>query len=231
MALKSDNSVHLDGMVESCRIVGQFKGKSVAKLSVITLHPKADLSASDELTPSKRFDKMRHVVRVVAAGDLAQSLRSLETSLKVERAVGSAETADLHPCSVDGYIASQDGENFIESREGGFRLTEKVKTKENNVAHVSGRVESVVYSNESARILVSTKEGDINSFFPKSLNRSGWDAIAEGRIKKGDVVSMSGPLIAGEFTDGKKTLRTYMVTPHVIQKLSLEKKVSSGPSL
>ena len=229
--MKMINSVHLDGIVESCRIVGETIGKTAAKVCVITLHPREQSFGSGTPVSVSEYEKIRHNVRVVASGRYADLLRSLEKEIRTEKASGKVDLMSLHPCSVDGVILEQDGENFVEARDGGFLLTEKVKTKGNDVAKVVGKVAAVSFTDESARVAVETPHGKIYSFFLKQVNRAGWDAVAGGKLAKGDVLLLQGPVMNMAFTDGHKTLRTSMLVPHVIQKQRLRKTQTTGVAM
>lgn len=227
--MKNNNSVHLEGVVESCKLAGEVSGKTVAKLSVITLHPKEGIDAG--ASPSQKYERYRHMVRLVMDGEGVAVVKSLERELAMEKASSQPDIASLHPCIIEGTLRSQDGENFVEASNEGFSLTDRVRTRDNNVAHIVGKVISTSYTDESARIRVATAEGVVNSFFPRSVNQAGWEAVSSGKLKKGDVVSMDGPMLSAEFSDGKKTLRTYMVTPHHISRQKLERKVSSQQTM
>lgn len=231
--MKNENSVHLDGLVESCRFLGDIPERklTVAKLSIVTLHPNSPSRLGSSPTPSEQFDRIHHLVRVVADADLLSELQSLSRELNLERASGKPELSQLHPCSIDGHLCTVDGETFVEANPGGFTFTEKVGTTLNNVAKVSGNVVSVSFTDESARVNLGLGPVVVSSFFSKESNRSGWDAVASGKLKRGDVVSMSGPLISSEFSNGLKKIRTYFLNPHVIQKQKLVKRRTAGPEL
>ena len=229
--MKQVNSVQLEGLVESCRIVGEVDGKTVAKLSVVTLHPNESAPVAS-VPLSSRLDKFRHDIRVSGNGDLARNLQMLERELKTEKAAGEADLMSLHPCSVSGVLRSTpDGEMFVDVAGKGFALTDRVKTRDNNLVRISGSVLAVSYTDESARLQVGTPEGPVSVFFPKSANRNGWDAVSSGKIKKGDLLTLTGPLAVSEFTDGRKYVRTCMLTPHSIQRHKLERKHTPGQSL
>lgn len=228
--MSSLNKVHLDGMVEACRMVGAAGGRSVAKLTVLTLHPRENLDAP----PSEAFEKAHHVVRVLAPeGDaLGRELESLSKELRVERASGSPDLAVPHPCSLDGVLRTVDGETFIDVDGKDFRFTEKVGLSAgNNVAVLEGRVKSVSYTDGSARVNVSAKEGDVSVLFARDANPEGWNLISSGRLRSGDRVSLSGPLFDRVFTDGHRRQREYFLTPQRLEKLVLEKKRAAGVSM
>lgn len=228
--MKKVNSVQLDGLVESCRIVGELSGRTVAKLSVVTLHPNGSAGVAS-VPLSSQYDKFHHLVRVCASGETAKALALLEKELRTERAAGEVDLMSLHPCSVSGVLRfGPDGDALVDVLDGGFSLTDRVKTRDNNLVRITGNVLSVSFTDESARLQVGTDEGPVSVFFPKSLNRSGWDAVSAGKLSKGDMLTLSGPLVVSEYTDGKKDIRTCMLTPHAIHKHKLERKRSSGQS-
>lgn len=223
------NSVHLDGLVESCRFVGDAGGRSVAKLTVVTLHPR---ESSPSSRPSDSFEKITHVVRVLADQKLAKELQSLIRDLRTERAANEPELAVLYPCSLDGSLRTLDGDTFVDVVGKNFTLTQQVSTSAgNNIANLEGRVASCSFTDTSARLNVNTKQGVVSVFFSKVANPSGWESVSAGSVRKGDRVSLSGPLVDRVFTDGKKTQREYYLSSQVLQKLSLEKKRTSGLNL
>lgn len=224
------NSVHLDGMIETCRIVGDVHGKTVAKLMVVTLHPNEFSGSSVSL--SSQFDKLRHPVRVVADGALSKELRSLEREMRMERSTGK-NLASPHPCSVDGVLrGTEQGDFFVEATDKGFVLTDMVKTgRDNNVARLTGRVLTTSFTDETARIQVQTPAGQMDTFIQRKLNADAWEAVSSGRVKKGDALLMSGPLFRIDFTDGKGINQKYMLVPHMLQKQKLDKKKAVGPTL
>lgn len=224
------NSVHLDGTVESCRFVGEAGSRSVAKLTVVTLHPRESASP----LPSESFEKISHVVRVIADrdGTLARELQSLVRDLRVEKASKQPELAVLHPCSLDGALRTIDGDTFVDVDGKDFSFTQQVSTSaDNNVARLEGRVNSCSFTDASARLNVQTRQGVVSVFFSKAANPSGWESVAGGSVRKGDRVAMSGPLVDRVFTDGRKTHREYYLSSQVLQKISLEKKRTVGQSL
>lgn len=224
--MRSLNSVHLDGIVVSCEIAGTVEGKTVAKLSVVTLHPKEQPVGSEASV--QEYEKIRHNVRVVASSQFAGTIRSLAEGLEAE---GRSGAHGMHPCVVEGVLREQDGENFIEARDGCFSLTETVRTKGNNLARIVGKIQSVSYTDRSANIVLDTPQGRVFSFFPRQVNASAWESVASGKIKKGDLISLQGPIMNMNFSDGKETMRTSMVVPHIIQKIRLNKAQGNGVSM
>lgn len=226
--MKKINSVHLEGMVESCQGVGSVMGKTAFRLSIVTLAPKEKRFPAQVV---QEYEKTRHSVRVVADEKSVERLRALERELKVERASGNVELAIPHPCIVDGMLRSLNGENFVDVPGDGFSLTEKTRIKGNNIVRIGGKVTDVSYTDESVLISVSTDETVVTSHFTRRFNQAGWDAVASRKIAKGDAVLLSGPMLNMTFTDGKKNFKRTMVSPHLMQKQELRKEVKSGPSL
>lgn len=224
--MKTLNSVRLEGFVETCRIVGQVEGKTVAKLSVITLHPKDADPPAEVPQASLRYEKIRHMARVVAAGKTAALLGSIEERLK-----DGVPGESFFPCRVEGCLCSEGMENFVHVPAGGFTLVEKVPTVDNNEARITGKVASVSYTDRTAKLSVQTAQGTVSVFILKGSDIAAWNSVAEGRIAKGDAVSLSGPLLSGEYTDGSRRVCASVVTPHVLSKLELKKEKTRGQSL
>ena len=227
--MKTLNSVHLEGFVETCRIAGELSGKTVSKLSVITLHPKVTPSdpSARPLSASERYEKMRHMVRVVSSGEMTGILKNISESL-----ASGKDSAGLFPVVLDGAIASQGSDNFIDVPEGGIAIAESVATENNNIANIRGEVKSVSFTERSAKIRVKAGDSIIHVVALRGEGLGAWNSVAEGRVAKGDAVSLSGPVHSVEFTDGQRTVCAALVSPRQFEKLELKKsKELSGPSL
>ncbi len=226
--MKTVNSVHLAGLVDTCRIAGDIKGQTVAMLTVVTIHPRA---REEDVFPG--FEKIRHNVRVIADGRVADELRQLSRAIGLEKASGRLDLVDLHPCELDGFISENDGQTVINVPSGRFRFVEKARTKDNNVAEIVGKVVSYSSSQMFARMAVQTREGRISVLVPKEISRDAWESVASDSIKRGDYVSLSGPVLNGEYTDGKRRIMYAQVVPHVIERVNLkkDKTQAAGPVL
>lgn len=223
---KEVNRVHLEGILEAFQILGKNNDKVVAWASVVTLHPKK-FAFGEKATASERFDLIHHDVRVVGRETDMEKLEGFSASLDSMK-----NTSALLPCSVDGVLSSEGKDTFVLCWVDNLQKSDLVKTNDNNRVEFSGRVLSVSESGNSALMTVSAGNGncEVVSFIPRSSEA--WSLIHSGKIKRGDTVSLSGPLLSCNFTDGKKNMRIAMVSPHSVKKLDISKKIGkSGHSL
>lgn len=208
--LKKYNSVHLDGVLVAFQMLGERQGMQMAWASVMTLHPKAGVQ--EGASPSDMYLKMQHDVRITAGPKEADLLRSIEEGFKF-----ASDSGEVFPCSVDGSLYSDGVESFVGCRADNLRRNHLVKTNGNNRVYILGEVISTSYTDETARIVLRTDEGELSSFIARRQNQACWDMVVDGKIAKGALLSVSGPLLSAKQTsDGKNYLRSCMVTPHVL---------------
>lgn len=226
--MEKANSVFLNGTVGDCRILGRDGNESaVAGISFYTLLPKPGASREAKLTD--RNTLMRHMVRVKAeGGEDVKRLLELERSCRTQTV--------LRPHELRGVLREKEGSSFIDCRSEDFVPVRKIleEVKQNNRAFMVGSVIATTHTDSSAKVFVDTGEGQVIAFFPKDQSPDFWEAIAGGRIKKGSVLSMKGPLQSKEYTDGDRSVFTSIVTPHVTEQVRLSKTLrerKTGPSI
>ena len=217
--LKKNNKVHLDGVLEGFELVGATDDHSFALASLVTLHARPGVSV--EAPQSERYAKIHHELRIVSNSGNVDALDSFS------KAFGEARSKGVpYPCSVDGHLFSDGNETYVVCGVDDLKRIDRIKTSGNNRVNITGEVVSTSHTNETATIRLKTDEGTISSFIFRRQNQSNWDMVVDGKVSKGDSLSIIGPLLSNRMTDGKKVLRFCQVSPHLIQKLNLEKSVT-----
>lgn len=217
------NNIHLNGLVDSCKLVVDESGKEMAAIRFRTIHPRLDVP--DTAKASERFEPFFHKVMVPVVASNREELVAL---------VGQQDGSSLRPYDIDGVLSFHGGDAVVICPPGGMVRAEKVKTADNNVVSLAGRIRSVSAPGKFASLLVHTKEGDVRVIVSKDVNEAGWRMVSEGRIKKGDSVSLSGPLRTRMYTDGKSDMRSCSISARTLTELKLVKDVrqkTGGPSL
>ena len=219
--MEKTNSVHLEGHVGSVFILSRDENRTVAGLQFYTFIPKEGAPKTGK--PSERFDYMRHKVRVTAVGPDGDRL------LEIERIC--AADPGIHPYELKGVLRDlPDGSNLVDCRIEDLKPTRSIQTNPelNNVAKIAGSVVSTTYSDRFAKVLIDTGQGNVSVFFPKETFGEAWEAVSKGRMKKGTMLAIEGPLLSQEFTDGKSRFLVSVVTPHVMQQEKLTKRRRQG---
>ena len=206
--------------MEAFRVVGEKDGTSYAWASVVTLHVKPGMQ--ENTPPSQLYKRVHHEVRVVADKEKAGLLESLASGFQF-----SSESGEVFACSVDGYLYSDGNESFVVCEADNMRRSDLVKTNGNNRVNILGEVVSTSYTDETATIRLKTDEGVLTSFISRRQNQANWDMVVDGNISKGDSLSITGPLLStSETSDGKRYVRTCMVSPHLLQKQNVLKRTT-----
>ena len=220
--MRKVNSVRLEGALESCRTETGEGGLTVARLSVVTFHPRPGVSPDSK--PSERFDREHHLVKVSASGEKAGQLRGLEE----EFAASAPGVVPFRPCSANGRLQMQGDVMYVDCKGEGFELTERLRTEKNNRVQLMGEVLSTSYTDRTASVVVDTGDCQVRSFISRNINADAWQRVSSGALKRGDGVLLDGPLLSSRFTDGKKTLFMCMVSPHLMQKVNLRLERKKG---
>lgn len=212
--LKKSNKVHLEGLLENLEPIGTSNGFSYALAGMATLHERP--GAVKESSPSERYAKIHHELRIVAGKGSEEALELLSKTYEACRKKG-----EPYSCCVDGHLFSDGNESYVVCKLDDLKHLDKISTSGNNRVNINGDVVSTSYTNETATIRLRTDEGVFNTFVLRRQNQSSWDMVADGKISKGDSLSISGPLLSNRMTDGKKTIRFCQVSPRVIKKLPI----------
>lgn len=224
--MKKNNQVRLDGILKALKIAKQEDNLSVALATVVTLHPRDGVSSSE--LPSALYENVEHNVQIIdksASGRRLAALSSDFSSLSASK--------ELFACSLDGFLYCDGRDSYVVCDVADIKRTEKVRTSANNSVSLAGSVVSTSFSGESASIRLKTDEGVIDTFIVRKDSQAFWEMVSSGKVKRNDIVSVSGPLLSGKMTDGDRTINTCMVCPHVLQMQRLDKKINrkSGATL
>ncbi len=219
----SKNSIHLDGVVDSCALVKDGSGKDVAAIILRTMHPRPGVPSSAKA--SERFEMLHHRVVVPVVDANRGELSSLASS---------GGDGVVRPYSIDGVVTFSGGDAVVVCSPDGLSRQEKVRTSENNSVTLTGRIRSVSNPGQSASFVLRTKDGDVRVFVSKDVNQAGWRDVTEGKFRKGDTVSLTGPLFSRMYTDGKSNMRVCTVSARTLTQLKLTRDVrrkTGTPSL
>jgi len=223
--VKKNNSVHLEGVLEGFQFPVSKDGVFCARASVVTLHPRSGVDGVGK--PSEVYEKLHHEVRII--GD--EKNFALLSSIHDDFLACKNENGSLLPCRVDGFLLSNGEESFVVCQAKSFSRNDMIKTNGNNRVNITGEVVSTSYTNETAQIRFKTDEGVLDSFVSRRVSQDIWDMVADGKLNKGDVVSMSGPLLSNVMSDGEKRIRTCMVSPQILQKQKVNRLSSKKGSV
>lgn len=97
----------------------------------------------------------------------------------------------------------------------------------NNEAVIVGTIDTMSHSDAFGIITLDTGVSKVKAFFPKSTFRVAWESISSGKLGKGDLLSMKGPLLNQSYTDGNMTIRFAVLTPHQMKQLKLKEDLIS----
>ena len=221
---KRTNTVRLDGMLESCRHIKSDSRNSYYALSVLTLHPQVKDGAEG------RTEFIRHPVRAVvqSGGVTDRRLKDMEGIIREELDKGSGP-AKPRPVKVDGILVMGGDRSYVAVQNEGLSFPDKISFVNNNRVDVTGKVKDVSHTSDMATLVVSTATGDITAAWPKQFNQSGWKAVSEGKVRKGDEVSLTGNLLY--FTGEEKKSSMLILSPTKIRKAAVQKKVLHTPGL
>lgn len=229
---KTQNTVHLEGPVYSCVITNKEKPSdyTVANLEVVTATRHKTEDGEIEYK-----DKMYHHVRVIATGDKAERFKQLEKECKTERNAG----IKIKPIvlSLDGEIAvGKNGQPYVLASEENVTFSEKLKFKNNMT--IQGKVEKSISNNHFATALLSTQTSfGTTVIIPMVVfnkdNPKGWGDIASEKVRKGDTINITGPLISGIYGDGKDSKYRCSVNArhYTVMNQKLKKERKAGTSL
>ena len=210
------NKVFLEGGVAACKLRGDAK-YTVGDILLYTVYP----DKVDGESPSERLGKIFHRVRVVAPKGMDGELRELDDLVR-----GGPSGSPV--CrQVRGALKVVDGRAFVQCDIRNFIKLDRLPVHNNNYTELSGRISEITYSDMGAVVNVDAGGGQVSAYASKDMNPALWELISSGRLGKGEAVSMSGPLLSSEYSDGKHTLRTAMLIMHKVQSRKLEER--KGP--
>lgn len=213
------NSVHLDGFLEGLQYESQSSDGAVAWASVVTLHPKSAADGGRNL--SDQFSYLHHDVRLTASDrDGVEALRKVWDGYSEVKG-----TSALYPCSLSGMLVVEGNDSFVSCDAGNLLRTDSVKTNDNNIVNIEGNLVSVAIRRFHAALDIELKEGVLKALVYMKENPAVWEKLSRGEFRKGDVLYLNGPLLSQRMTDGQTTLKMCAVSPHLVQKRQLDKKI------
>lgn len=224
---KTQNTVHIEGQVFSCVITNKDNPSdyTVADLEVITATRHETEDGKIELK-----DKLFHRVRVIATGENRKKYKQLEKVCEIER----NKKYNIKPIaiSLEGEITvGKNNQPYVLATKDNISFSDNIKFK--NSLKLLGKVEKTISNNHFATAILSSQ----TSFGKKILipmvvfnkdNPKGWNDIASGKLHKGDIIDISGPLVSSFYGNGKDSkYRCSVNVKHstiLNQKLHKEKK-------
>lgn len=224
MSMKQDsvNKVRLDGCVVGCKIVSDGPKRLVADLVFVTNYRRKETPG--EAPASERLGSLKHPVRVVLNSEdaLSADLRELASRESIRTMEVFRLDGSLHQEAETGYV--------LVGRDG-MRRTDAVTIGRNNRFEITGLVKSIGVTDESARVVVRCGRESLTSFVSKESCPKEFETIRSGKIRKGDVLSMRGPLVPQRFTDGKSNFVLLGLMPDKIVCERLVREQKAGVTL
>ena len=219
--MEKTNSVYLDGLVSVCHGFQRLVDGGVeADFTLSTAIANPDATA--EMTIRERVKEfMHHRVKVTAGPGaeadrltaLAESCRHGETELRIYKAKGV-----LIELNEDSVV-------LCDSKD--FQKSSIMTLSNNNEAVIVGTIDTMSHSDAFGIITLDTGVSKVKAFFPKSTFRVAWESISSGKLGKGDLLSMKGPLLNQSYTDGNMTIRFAVLTPHQMKQFKLKEDLTS----
>lgn len=215
----TENSVHLEGPINSCRITELKEGSILAQIEICTA------ARHKEDGKTKLVNPIFHHVAVVTDGENAERLRKLSTE-----ASPSDKSQPGLSCTavIDGQIAmDKNGQPFVQALKESFRLNDRISFK--NTSTIKGIVREITYNDAYAGIILECKgPGEKPVLVPVTIyskhNQRKYADLASGKVKTGDTLEIKGPLISGYYSNGEKEVFRCHVNINTYKRLTLKKE-------
>lgn len=217
--MEKTNSVSLDGLVSVCRSFlrhddGSVEADFIMFIAIPNPDATADMPFKDRL---KEF--MHHRIKVVASAgaeaeritDLAESCRRNGTELRIYKA--------------KGILIELSGESVVQCDSKDLVKSTILSFKDNNEAVIAGTIVSMTHSDAYANIVLDTGVSYVRTRFSKSNFGVAWDSVDSGKLRKGDMIWMKGPLNCAEYGD-KSQLRSVLI-PNQMKENKLKQDVTT----
>ena len=223
--MEKNRNVYLEGMLTGIGMVDSQDGQLLAKAILRTAVPKKDAGADQPVLD--RVAWMQHTLLLKCPADGEPFLRSLRDDISSGRKPVF--------CSVNGRLAVASDRIVVTCPDAHENLKRKemLKIRDNNrVEGLEGTVSSVTVSDNQAVIRLKTGSGIIPlTVFPGDSSDA-WKMVKEGRVQRGNVLSVSGPLLSFPVSDGKRDMDVCVLSCRHIEKIRMAKTVKkSGPTL
>lgn len=210
------NSVLLEGPVFSCSIIEDTKDAVRAKMEVCTAAKVKDQGVTRLTNP------IIHRAIVTATGDEAAGIRELVS--KTIDLTGDLSKADC--VRLEGALSSNiKGQQYISVPPEGIAFLDRLSFK--NKVQLEGSIKEITFNSAYAGAVLECKgANDKSVLVPVNIyskdNPRKYGDLCSGKVKKGDVLSVKGPLISGYYSNGKKDV--YLCSVNVNNYETLGKK-------
>lgn len=218
------NEVTLNGHIGACVISGKKDGKTLALMDVCTV-------VKDKKSKTG-FSEVHHRVGVYSKRkkDIEKIADMCKRNLENIKA-GNKDDVVLIPARFNGYINTDSAsEPYIEVLPGGFKRSNILKIKNNNVANIQGKVVSATHTDSVAKFVISLPLPDgkkINLPIIVIVNRKdnpeAWSSVANQTVDKDIIVAATGPLLSRKYNNGTESRYTISV---LANSFTIEKKLS-----
>lgn len=228
MSIKNNqqqNEVTLNGHIGACIISGEKDGTTLALMDVCTV-------IKDKKSKTG-FSEVHHRVGVYTKNkkDVEEIADICKRNLENIKA-GNKDDVVLVPAKFKGRINTDTaGEPYVEVLLGGFKRTNVLKIRNNNIANVQGKVVSATHTDSVAKFVICLPlSGDKKANLPIIVNKKDdpkiWNDIVNlnRTIGKGALVSATGPVLSRKYNNGTKSRYTIGILAKVF---TIDKKLST----
>lgn len=204
------NSVTIEGLAYSCEIRDTAPGRVLAFMEISTAAQDVRQDGTIEYS-----NWLRHRVAVAAGGAKAEKLRDIALKCRANKeSYGSKDFVPSKiPVAVRGEFAVNDsGQQLVTVKEDALEFPEKLRMR-NSITFAGTLVETTHNDLYATAVLRSRTSDGRDVFLPMIIynndNPKAWADLAGGKVKKGDTVSTTGPLISKRYngTGGKEIFR------------------------
>ena len=207
MKKNEKNNIHLKGLVYTCSAeTGKSGGRERRGAALVIA------------TAAKTGDTLQwqyHRVNVSVTRKLGALMNRIAEDIEDNRANYGREgyVPKTYVAEAEGSIRMNGGETFIDASSVSFALA---PLSEDNVAFVNeasvtGTVEDVLVNNNYASVILRSDGARLPLILSRNDDRKGYEEAAEGTIRKGDEVSLKGPLCSRTYSNGRDTTACCML--------------------
>ena len=215
------NIVSLEGFINSCRIEDRGADGARAVMSVFTVHPEEGFPGE---APSKKSTRSGIMLVTGISDGQKRRFEALQGRRLVKEGV-------LVTFSALGSLRiNEDGQSAVFCREGDFSFTDTLRYSDNNNCKITGTVDAVSFTNDTALLTVDLDEGDgkVRVHVNRQADSDIWNRINGGQFAKGDSVYLTGALNSDNYSDGKSFRSVLYVMPSKIEKVRGKKIARPG---
>lgn len=215
------NLVSLDGFIRFCHLEDRGADGARGIMSVYTVHPEQGFPGQ---APSRK--STRSGIMLVA--ELSEESRRRFEVLSERNLAKEGVLVSFNACGK--LRMKEDGTSAVFCREGDFNLTEKLRVSDNNVCRLTGTVDGVSFTDDTASLSVDLgdKDGKIRVHVSRQLDPDMWYNINSGQFAKGDSVYLTGSLNSDNYSNGEKSRPVLYVMPSKIEKVRMNKSFRPG---